>query len=136
MKKIAAVLFLTICFLPCTYGQKTRLGQAPPKAKLGVDYPIQLHVTGVHIRSHCERGLNEVSCKDLLYVDAVQDKMKIELVGDVNSGLLLVDLLPGDYRARMTAKSPIAFPPVLGQGYELLLSDNSVWRGDISGYSE
>src|ERR1039458_567070 len=50
-----------------------------------LDFPIQLHVTGVQIRSHCEEDLTRVVCRDLLYVDTILDKMKIELVSDVRS---------------------------------------------------
>jgi hypothetical protein len=136
MRKSATILLLLFCFSPFVAGQKTRLGETPPKAKPGVDYPIQLHVTGVHIRSHCEGSLNGVSCSDLLYVDAAVDGMKIELVGDVGTGSLSVYLPPGDYRARLTAKSPGTILTALGQGYELLLPDKSVWSGNISGFSE
>ena len=136
MKKIAAFIFLTICLLPGLYAQKTRLGQEPPKAKQGVDYPIQLHVTGVRIRSECGESLGNVWCSDILYVDAVLAAMKIELAGNVRSGSAYVDLHPGDYRARLKSKNAGAVPAALGLGYELLLPDNFVWSGSISGFAE
>jgi len=72
----------------------------------------------------------------LLYIDAAVDGMKIELVSDVGTGFVGLYLPPGDYQARLTAKSPGTILTALGQGYELLLPDKSLLSADISGYSE
>jgi len=72
----------------------------------------------------------------VLYVDAVLNGMKIELMGDTVTNSMRVYLPPGDYQARLTAKNPGTILTALGQGYELLLPGKSIWDGSISGYSE
>jgi len=136
MRKYVFTMLCLLVLVSASQAQKTRFGQTPPKAKPGVDYPIRLHVTGVHIRSHCEESLSRASCGDLLYIDAAVDGMKIELVSDVGTGFVGLYLPPGDYQARLTAKSPGTILTALGQGYELLLPDKSLLSADISGYSE
>jgi hypothetical protein len=136
MKKYVLLLLSLLVVIPSLQAQKTRFGQVPPMAKPGVDYPLLLHVTGVHIRSHCEPSLARASCDDVLYVDAVLNGMKIELMGDTVTNSMRVYLPPGDYQARLTAKNPGTILTALGQGYELLLPGKSIWDGSISGYSE
>lgn len=74
----SVVYLLVFCSLPFLYGQKTRIGQPPPTAKKGVDYPIAIHVSGIHVRTPC-KGEN---CSDVVYADATVDGKKIELMGD------------------------------------------------------
>jgi hypothetical protein len=81
MKKFVAVFCLLLCAVTLIRGQKTRFGQSLPKAKPGVDYPIQLHVSGAHIRSNCSSFGNVVKCEDMMYVDAILYGKKIELMG-------------------------------------------------------
>jgi len=139
MKKYVLILLSLLILMPTLGAQKTRFGQpapTPPKAKDGVVYPIGLHVTGAHVRPFCDEPSSSISCYNLLYVEVVLNGMKIELLGDLKSNSAHFYLPPGDYKARLTAKSPGAILTSLGQGYELLLSGNYVWSGSISGYSE
>lgn len=136
MKEYILTILCLLVLVPASQAQKTCFGQAPPKARAGVDYPIQLHITGVHIRPRCEESGIRILCSDMLYVDAVLDGEKFELVGDVGTGHMSFYLPLGDCKARLTAKNPGTLLNALGQGYELLLPDQSVWSGNISGYSE
>jgi hypothetical protein len=61
------------------YGQKTRLGQELPRAKPGEDYPIKVHISGVHYRGEY---LGPGQMADVIYADAVMNGKKIELRGD------------------------------------------------------
>jgi hypothetical protein len=136
MKKYILKILCLLVLVPASQAQKTRFGQAPPKATPGVDYPIQLHITGVHIREHCGESLARASCGDVLYVDVVLDGEKLELIGDVATGHMSFYLPLGDCKARLTAKNPGTLLNALGQRYELLLPDKSVWAGNVSGYFE
>jgi hypothetical protein len=87
MRKSAAILLLLLCFSSFVYGQKTRFGQAP-RAKQGVDYPLKVHVSGIHIRTYYESPswlgpnfLAQERNQDVAYADAVLDRKKIELLG-------------------------------------------------------
>ena len=113
-----------ICFLPSLHGQQTRLGQKPPKAAPGTDYPIKVHISGIHIRTQYR------SLDDLLYADATLNGKKVELVGDD------VPITPGDYVARFVKKSHGDDLQLLGQKYEILFPDNTYWRCTVTGFSE
>ncbi|MFZ1084424.1 MAG: hypothetical protein WAN35_05630 [Terracidiphilus sp.] len=139
MKKFIALFCLLLCSATLMYGQKTRFGQSLPKAKTGVDYPIQLHVSGAHVRSICSNVfnvINTVKCQDMMYVDAIIDGKKIELAGNIEVDYIRFNLPPGDYQARMKTKNPDTTLTTFGQEYELVLADKSLWSGKISGYSE
>jgi hypothetical protein len=136
MRQLSVIVVLCFCSL-ALYGQKTRYGQTPANAKPGVDYPITMHITGLHIRTHCVYPwVGALTCGDVLYVDSVFDGIKIELMGDFNSSAFFDNLSPGDYQARLAAKNPGAILTSFGQKYELLLPNNAVWVGSITGYSE
>jgi hypothetical protein len=62
MKKFVVVLSLLLCSITSAYGQKTRFGQTPLKAKPGIDYPIKVHISGIHIRPYCTGIGRETSC--------------------------------------------------------------------------
>ena len=138
MKKLATVLFL-VSFVSLLPGQKTRLGQEPPKAKPGVKYPIKIHVSGIHLRSHCSASeVRYAMCEDVLYADATVDGRKIELMGNLTflPGFRQVDLVPGDYGARLLKAAPKTSTTPLDQEYELELSSKTVWRRTVTGFSE
>jgi hypothetical protein len=48
------------------------------RAKPGTDYPIQVHISGIHIRTHCGSILK--SCDDVLYADATLNGKKVDLM--------------------------------------------------------
>lgn len=129
MKKIAALLFLTICFSPLLFGQKTRFSQEPhtPKPpKPPVVYPLRIHISAIHARTLC----SDVGCQGEIYADSVLDGKKIELGGRY------LEFSTGDYHARLRGKEPVPNPTKLDVKYELLMPDGSVWRCSVSGFSE
>ncbi len=130
----SVVYLLVFCSLPFLYGQKTRIGQPPPTAKKGVDYPIAIHVSGIHVRTPC-KGEN---CSDVVYADATVDGKKIELMGDWiwYPGYYQLALFPGDYRGRLLKQSLKKNAGPIFQQYELLLSENTVWHCTVTGVYE
>ena len=136
MRKFVVVLFLTFCFFPFLYGQKTRPGQLPT-AKPGVVYPIHVHISGIHVRVGCLSGTTASSCRDL-YADAVVDGKKVELMGiEVEYATFKrFNVLPGDYQARLVKDTHRVEGTELYQEYELLLRDRVVWRCTVTGISE
>ena len=134
MRKFAAILFITICCFPFLYGQKTRIGQAPPKARAGIDYPIKVHISGIHVRTPC-RG--EV-CRDVVYADAIVNGKKIELMGDWIwfPGFYRLAVAPGDYQARLLKDAPKEGTTPIFQEYELILPERTIWRCTVTGISE
>ena len=50
-------------------------------AKPGNDYPIQVHVSGIHIRTHC--GSIIKSGNDVLYADVTLKGKKVDLMGEI-----------------------------------------------------
>jgi hypothetical protein len=141
MRKLAAVLFLALCFFPFLHGQKTRLGQEPPMAKPGVDYPIAVHIHEARIRQNCQYdwqsniiGGPRYSCPDVVYLDAVMNGKNVELMGQYFQKFTIS---PGDYQARLlTKKAPSAGPATMGLKYELLFPQRYVWRCMVTGIGE
>jgi hypothetical protein len=128
MKKVVAVLVLMAGFLPLLHGQKTRYSQDPPTRKPAksankLDYPIKVHISGVHLRPYP----NEPS---VFYVDATLDGKKVDLMGDA------VPIVPGDYVARFRKKSHSTNLQQLGQKFEILFPDNTYWPCSVEGFSE
>ena len=134
MKKFIVVLFLLLCSTSLIYGQKTRYGQAH-RAKQGVDYPLKVHVSGIHLRTYYV-GQNEN--KDVAYADAVLNGKKIELLGAWTwiSGSYQTPLSLGDFQARLLKDSPKMSVSPIGQEYELLLPEGIAWRCTVTGVSE
>jgi hypothetical protein len=144
MRKFVAVFFLLLCSTFLIYGQKTRLGQAP-RAKQGVDYPLKVHISGIHIRTYYASpswlGPNFLATernKDVAYADAVVTGKKIELLGAWTwiSGSYQTPLSPGDFQARLLKDMPKTSVTPIGQEYELLLPEGIVWRCTVTGVSE
>lgn len=137
MKKIVAALFLTICFLPLLFGQKTRPGQLPT-VKPGADYSLTVHISGVHIRTNCAAArLTNDPCKQI-YADAVIDGRKIELMGVAVSypTYKRFNVLPGDYKARIVKDPHTGDASGLDREYELVLAGEVVWHCTVTGISE
>jgi hypothetical protein len=138
MKRPLIALLLFAC-LPLVCAQKVRYGQEPPKAKPGVDYPIRVQVSAIHIRQNCKTAVNgqQIECHNVVYADATLSEKKIELMGDwiwfqKYSALAVV---PGDYKARIL-KSANSVPAFIGDQYELVLRENILWRCTVTGISE
>ncbi len=143
MKKFVAVLFL-LCALAPAYAQKTQFGQAP-RAKQGVDYPLMVHVSGIHLRTYYESPswigpnfLAQERNQDVVYADAVLNGEKMELLGAWTwvPGSYQTPLSPGDFPARLLKDAPKRSAGPLGQEYELLLPGRIVWRCVVTGISE
>ena len=131
-KSVTVLLFLFFLSL-LTFGQTIRYGQDLPKAKRGVDYPIAVHVSGIRIRQNCLSRGSEVGCTDVLYLDAIVGGRKVELMGDQFSKL---KLSPGDYQARLLKSTPNADLTEIGQKFEFVLPDRTIWLCSITGVSE
>ncbi len=113
--------------------QRTRLGQNLPTAKAGVNYPLTVHIYGLHVRADCELGL----CANVLFVDAALNGRKLELRGDndvVERPYKGVSRLTfGNFRARVLKNDSGAN---LGDEYELLTPDDHVFHCVLSGIVE
>jgi hypothetical protein len=141
MKRLIVVFAVFLCALPLS-GQKTRYGQELPTVKPGVDYPINVHVYGVYIRSYCKGSpldRYQQSCGDVYYAEVIANGKKFELRDD--RGIqdpfhpYLMTLLIGDYRAR-SVKDNSSNVGNLGDRYDLVLADNRVLRCTVTGISE
>ena len=128
MKRPLIALLLLAC-LPLLYGQMTRYGQGPPKAKPGVDYPVKVHVSGIRIRQDCSSGV----CADVARADAVLNGQKIELTGFSPTQ---INLVPGDYTARLLKVGHKGAVDPLFDEYELLLPDGHIWQCTVTGIFE
>lgn len=126
------------------FGQKTRFGQAP-RAKQGVDYPLRVHISGIHIRTYYASpswaGPNFLAPernKDVAYADVILDGKKLELMGAWTwiPGEFQTPLSPGDFHARLVKESPKMSITRIGQQFELLLPDQIVWHCMVTGVSE
>ena len=140
MKKFSVVIFVLLCSTSLTFGEKIRFGEVPPRAKKGVDYPIAVHVGATHIRQNCQYdwqsdilGGPRYNCPEVVYVDAVLNGKKVELMGQ-NFKKFVIPL--GNFHARLIKNSPDANPAAMGQKDELLFPDGYVWRCIVTGVSE
>jgi hypothetical protein len=132
MKKLWVGPMLLLCSV-CLHAQKTRMGQELPYAKKGVDYPLTVHVYGVHVRVECGEGY----CVNVLFADVTFNGRKLEL--ESSSGIPEKPfkgpgvLSFGDFRARLLEN---ASGTELGDGYELLLPDRKVLGCSVTGIFE
>ena len=127
MRLFPAVALALAFFSSLASGQKTRFAQVGPKAKPGVNFPIKAHISGIHIRTHCGSFTN--FCDDVFYADATLHGKKVDLMGSI------VPIPLGDYVAKQV-KSPVPGLQEIGQKYEILLRDGSIWRCTVTGFSE
>ena len=126
MRGSAAGLVLMICFLPFLHGQEPQSGREPAKAP-PTDYSIQVHISGVHVRTYCGTFTR---CDDALYADATLNGKKVDLMGEN------VPMIPGDYVARFVKKAHSDDLQLLGQKYDILFPDKTYWRCTVAGFSE
>ena len=133
MRKFLVALAIGFCCFAAR-GQKTRFGQELPYAKPGVVYPIKVHVSGLHYRTEYNTisSLNEY----VTYVDAILDGKKVELQTKQYSPAKPDNLPFGDYRARLLKDPHKTNDTLLFREYELVLPDNTLWRGTVTGISE
>lgn len=127
MRRSAAGLVLMSCFLPFLHGQEPRDARQPARDAHGADYPIHVHISAIHIRTHCGTLTH---CDDALYADATLDGKKVDLMGDN------VPITPGDFVARPVKKSHADDLQLLGQKYEILFPDKTHWLCTVAGFSE
>jgi hypothetical protein len=120
--------------------QKWRPGQPPPHAKPGIDYPIKVHVYGIHLRNEYDGGGQRAS---LIYADATMEGKKIELCFNLEPypWFHTVPVLPGDYQARLLKDSPKkgaykTSDPRLEQEYEFVMPDRSLLDSTVTGIAE
>jgi hypothetical protein len=132
------VLF-SVCAVALAPAQKTRYGQQLPKAKPGVDYPVKVHVSGIHLRRDCTTSSIEANgpCADKIYADALVDQRKLELMGyQIWFPSRPIPLIPGEYPARLFKAPRVAGANPIGDEYELVLPDQTIWRCTVTGISE
>jgi hypothetical protein len=132
VKKIFAALALCFCS-SAMYGQKTRLGQELPHAKPGDDYPIKVHISGLHYRRD---NVDNGGVIDSIYADAVINGKNVELMGGQKFYFTSYKLPLGDYQARLLKDSHKVDDAPLFQVYELVFPDKTVWRCTVTGISE
>jgi hypothetical protein len=115
------------------HGQKTRLGQELPHAKPGDDYPINVHVSGIHYR---KEYLGSGQTADVIYADAVMNGKKVELRGDREAPFQYYKLSLGDYQARLLKDPHKMGDTLIFQIYEVVLPDKTVGSFTVTGISE
>ena len=130
MKRFFVALAFCFCSL-AMHGQKTRWGQDLPLAQKGVDYPIKVHLSGIHYRTEYDgTGFGQI-----IYADTVINGNKVELAGIAGVASKSYKLFLGDYQARSLKDSQTGHTPLF-QAYELVLPDKTVWRCTVVGISE
>jgi hypothetical protein len=129
MRKVVAGLILMTWFFPLLQAQQTPPRGGPTTAPAG-GFPIQVHISGIHIRTHCGTVSLVGSCDDVIYADATLNGKKVDLMGEI------VQIAPGNYVARIQKKSSVGGLQEIGQKYEILLTDNTYWRCTVAGFSE
>jgi hypothetical protein len=138
MSRVLSVAILLASCAACLCGQKVRFGPGPPVAKAGVEFSIKMHVSAIHIRSHCSEFKGPTSCRDVVYAESEFEGKKIELMGDRVwlPTFFVFPVIPGDYEARMTREAPEAAEAPLGREYDLVLTGGTVWHCEVTGMSE
>lgn len=139
MRPRVIALLMIVCSVALVSAQKTRYGQPPPKAKAGVAYPLQVHVSGIRVRRDCTASKIETAttCADVIYADATLDGKKLELMGyQIWLPEHRIDLVPADYKARLFKAPHAQGQNPIGDEYELVMPDATVWRCTVTGISE
>jgi hypothetical protein len=134
MKSLFAVLIFWGCSIASAQG-KYRFGQQNPADQNASNYSIKVHISATHLRS-CTWVSEYGRCYDALYVDAVLNGKKLELVGVVDKKTPPMLIAPGDYVACPTIKPHDGGGPVFYQGYFVLLPNKTAWPCSVTGFSE
>jgi hypothetical protein len=132
VKRTLVALLFCFCSL-AMHGQKMRLGQALPHAKPGDNFPIKVHISGIHYRAEY---IGAGQTEDVIYADAIMNGKKVELRGDREVPFQYYKLPMGDYQARLLKDSPKVDDAPLFQIYEVVLPDTTVYRCTVTGISE
>jgi hypothetical protein len=132
MRRVFVALAFCFCSL-AMHGQKTRLGQGLPHAKPGDDYPIKVHISGLHYRGEY---IGSGQTADVIYADAVMNGKKVELQGDREVPFQYYKLPLGDYQARLLKDPHKMGDTPIFQIYEVVLPDRTVWRCTVTGILE
>jgi len=139
MRPRVIALLMIVCSVALVSAQKTRFGQPPAKAKAGVAYPLQVHVSGIRLRHDCTASKTEtpISCAVVIYADATLDGQKLELMGyQIWLPERPIALVPADYKARLFKAPHAQGQNPIGDEYELVMPDETVWRCTVTGISE
>lgn len=135
---IVALLFL-LCAPALVCGQENNPDQNLPKAKAKTVYPLKVHISDAHLTNQCTQSevVRVWSCDDVIYASATIGGQKTELMGyRIWSTDVPVPLVPGDYQARLLKGPQPAGPLMLGEKYELVLPDRTLWQCTVTGISE
>jgi hypothetical protein len=127
-------IFVGLAFLLCAVsfnGQKAPMEQQQTVSDPGANFPMTVHVNGIHFRTECWGG----GCSELVYADVTSNGRKLEMrINLSEKQYRKTPLLSfGDLRARVK-KNVSGMQP--GDIYELLLPDNRVLDGRVSGIFE
>jgi hypothetical protein len=139
MRRFLVVLLL--CFCPfVAKAQKWRPGQPPPHARPGVDYPVKVHIYGIHLR---DEYVGSGQRNGVVYADAIMDGKKIELCFNMEPypWFHTDPVLPGDYQARLLKDSPKKGPyktsdPRIDRQYEFVMPDGTLLPSSVTGIWE
>ena len=115
------------------HGQKTRYGQELPHARPGDDYPIKVHISGIHYR---KEYIGSGQTADVIYADAVMNGKKVELRGDREAPFQYYKLPLGDCQARLLKDPHKITDTPLFQIYEVVFPDKTVGSFTVTGISE
>jgi hypothetical protein len=128
--------FVALAFCLCAFavhGQKQRLGQGLPNVKPGDNYPIKIHISGVHYRTeYSGSGQNDV----VVYADAVMHGEIVELRGERSIPFRPYKVPLGDSQARLLKDSHEIDGTILFQEYEIALPNGTAWKCIVTGISE
>jgi hypothetical protein len=139
MRTFSVVVLLCLGSI-AAHGQKWRPGQPPPHAQPGVDYPVKIHIFGIHLRNEYA-GQGQRS--SLVYADATLEGKKVELCFNLEPypWFHTAPVFPGDYQARLLKDSPkkSAYKekdPRLNKQYEVVMPDQTLLTSSVTGITE
>jgi len=139
MRGSMIALLLVLCAPALVCGQESNPDQNLPKAKAKTVYPLKVHISDAQLRNQCTGSdvLRAWSCDDVIYASATINGQKAELMGyRIWSSDEPVPLVPGDYEARFLKGPQPAGPLMLGEKYELVLPDRTLWQCKVTGIWE
>ena len=90
------------------------------------------------VRCHNGTGVCDSESYVDVYLNAVMNRQKVELIGDwpYFRRCYRLNLAPGDYTARLVKTGDKSTVAPLYDEYELLLPDRRVWRCTVTGVFE